>query len=32
MEHGFFMTRETLGTMVDRQVTWTPTFCPVHFQ
>ena len=32
IEHGFFMTRETLAIMRDRQVAWTPTFCPVHFQ
>ena len=32
VEHGFFMNRETLAVMRDRQVAWTPTFCPVHFQ
>jgi len=32
IEHGFFMTRETLTMMRDLQVAWTPTFCPVHFQ
>ena len=32
IEHGFFMTRETLAIMRDNQVAWTPTFCPVHFQ
>ncbi len=32
IEHGFFMNRETLAVMRDRQVAWTPTFCPVHFQ
>ena len=32
IEHGFFMTREVLAIMRDRQVAWTPTFCPVHFQ
>ena len=32
IEHGFFMTREILAIMRDRQVAWTPTFCPVHFQ
>lgn len=32
IEHGFFMNRETLGLMRDRQIAWTPTFCPVHFQ
>lgn len=32
IEHGFFMNRETLALMRDKQVAWTPTFCPVHFQ
>jgi len=32
IEHGFFMNRETLATMRDNDVAWTPTFCPVHFQ
>lgn len=32
IEHGFFMTREILAIMRDKQVAWTPTFCPVHFQ
>ena len=32
IEHGFFMNRETLAVMRDRQIAWTPTFCPVHFQ
>jgi imidazolonepropionase-like amidohydrolase len=32
IEHGFFMDRETLTTMADKDVAWTPTFCPVHFQ
>ncbi|MDP2824209.1 MAG: amidohydrolase family protein [Sulfuritalea sp.] len=32
IEHGFFMDRETLGIMRDKQIAWTPTFCPVHFQ
>lgn len=32
IEHGYFMNRETLAIMRDRQVAWTPTFCPVHFQ
>jgi imidazolonepropionase-like amidohydrolase len=32
IEHGFFMNRETLSVMRDRDVAWTPTFCPVHFQ
>ncbi len=32
IEHGFFMSRENLQVMADRQVAWTPTFSPVHFQ
>lgn len=32
IEHGFFMSREILALMADKQVAWTPTFCPVHFQ
>jgi imidazolonepropionase-like amidohydrolase len=32
IEHGFFMDRETLAMMRDKQIAWTPTFCPVHFQ
>jgi imidazolonepropionase-like amidohydrolase len=32
IEHGFFMSREILARMRDRQLAWTPTFCPVHFQ
>ncbi len=32
IEHGFFMSREILAAMRDRQLAWTPTFCPVHFQ
>jgi len=32
IEHGFFMDREILAIMRDKQVAWTPTFCPVHFQ
>ncbi len=32
IEHGFFMNRATLETMVANGVAWTPTFCPVHFQ
>jgi imidazolonepropionase-like amidohydrolase len=32
IEHGFFMTREHLAKMRDRDLAWTPTFCPVHFQ
>jgi imidazolonepropionase-like amidohydrolase len=32
IEHGFFMSRATLAQMRDRQMAWTPTFGPVHFQ
>jgi imidazolonepropionase-like amidohydrolase len=32
IEHGFFMDRATLALMRDKQLAWTPTFCPVHFQ
>lgn len=32
IEHGFFMSRDTLALMAQNQVAWTPTFCPVHFQ
>lgn len=32
IEHGFFMSREVLGLMLENGVAWTPTFCPVHFQ
>jgi imidazolonepropionase-like amidohydrolase len=32
IEHGFFMSRDILARMRDRQLAWTPTFCPVHFQ
>ena len=32
IEHGFFMDRATLAQMRDRDLAWTPTFCPVHFQ
>lgn len=32
IEHGFFMDRATLAIMRDKQVAWTPTFGPVHFQ
>ena len=32
IEHGFFMSREILARMRERDLAWTPTFCPVHFQ
>ena len=32
IEHGFFINREQLRIMADRQISWVPTFSPVHFQ
>ncbi len=32
IEHGFFINRAILEQMCERQIAWTPTFCPVHFQ
>lgn len=32
IEHGFFMDPATLALMRDKDLAWTPTFCPVHFQ
>lgn len=32
IEHGFFMTREILAVMRDKQIVWVPTFMPVDFQ
>lgn len=32
IEHGFFMTRSILETMLEHGVAWTPTFGPVYFQ
>ncbi len=32
IEHGFFMDRSTLARLRDRNVAWTPTLSPVHFQ
>jgi imidazolonepropionase-like amidohydrolase len=32
IEHGFFMTREILQVMVDKQIAWVPTYSPVDFQ
>lgn len=32
IEHGYFMAREHLETMLENRVAWTPTFSPVHFQ
>lgn len=32
IEHGFFMNRDILKTMVDKGISWVPTVSPVHFQ
>ncbi|MBI2301516.1 MAG: amidohydrolase family protein [Armatimonadetes bacterium] len=32
IEHGFFMNREILAVMRDKQIAWIPTFMPVDFQ
>ena len=32
IEHGFFMNRAVLETMLRNDVAWTPTFSPVHAQ
>ena len=32
IEHGFFMTRGVLETMLKNDVAWSPTFSPVHAQ
>jgi imidazolonepropionase-like amidohydrolase len=32
VEHGFFVTRDQLARMRDRQVGWVPTFAPVALQ
>jgi len=32
IEHGFFMNRDTLKAMADKQISWVPTFSPVYFQ
>lgn len=32
IEHGFFMTREILQVMADKQIAWVPTYSPVDFQ
>ena len=32
IEHGFFMNRDTLKKMADKQISWVPTFSPVYFQ
>jgi imidazolonepropionase-like amidohydrolase len=32
IEHGYFVTRDQLSTMRDRNIAWVPTFAPVHMQ
>ena len=32
IEHGYFMTRDILAQMADKEIAWVPTFAPVHFQ
>ncbi len=32
LEHGFFMDRDQLAQMRDRNIAWVPTFAPVQFQ
>lgn len=32
IEHGFFMNRDILSIMADKNVSWVPTFSPVYFQ
>jgi imidazolonepropionase-like amidohydrolase len=32
IEHGFFVDRAMLARMRDRDLAWTPTFCPLHYQ
>jgi len=32
IEHGFFVTREQLQRMRDKQIAWIPTFAPVQLQ
>lgn len=32
IEHGFFMTKDLLKKMRDKNISWVPTFIPVHFQ
>lgn len=32
IEHGYFITREILIRMADRQIAWVPTLAPVEFQ
>lgn len=32
IEHGYFMSRDILARMADKQIAWVPTFAPVAFQ
>lgn len=32
IEHGFFMNHDILRIMADKNISWVPTFSPVHFQ
>lgn len=32
IEHGFFMTKDILIKMAQKNIAWVPTFCPVYFQ
>lgn len=32
VEHGFFMDRQIVAEMADKQIAWVPTFSPVWFQ
>jgi len=32
IEHGFFMQRDILEAMAEKQIAWVPTFSPVQFQ
>jgi len=32
IEHGFFMNRDILAKMADKQIAWVPTVSPVYFQ
>ena len=32
IEHGYFMSRETMDLLIERELAWTPTLIPVHAQ
>jgi imidazolonepropionase-like amidohydrolase len=32
IEHGFFMNRDIVTVMADKNISWVPTFSPVYFQ